>query len=221
MFALNDVELFAFDLDGVIADTELLHKESKLRMLRRFGIDGNPDMEGYVGLPNAKYWSEMKDLYPQVAGTLEELETMQFAGILALLEEKRFRPSDGLVPLLERLAERGVKRGLYSSSVRFYVDDVLRFFNLERFFPIVIGGDEVPRRKPFPDGYERVAALAGVSPDRAVAIEDSTAGVRAAKAAGLRAIGYRNPTSGNQDLSEADWIVDGLGEVVRRLDAIG
>lgn len=215
---LNEMELVAFDLDGVIADTELLHKESKVRMLRRFGAIGEGadiDVARYVGLTNEQYWTETRAAYPgRIPGTLEELEHAQLQGILDLLREKDFPASDGLLPLLEGLAARGLKIGLYSSSNRFYIDDVLGFYGIRHFFGAVVAGDEVARRKPFPDGYLRVAALLGVDPARAAAIEDSAAGVAAAKAAGMRVVGYRNPTSGEQDLSRADWVAGSLGEIL-------
>jgi beta-phosphoglucomutase-like phosphatase (HAD superfamily) len=49
-----------------------------------------------------------------------------------------------------------------------------------------------------------------VDPAECVVIEDSTNGVRAAKAAGMKAVGYCNPNSGKQDLSHADWVVEAL-----------
>ncbi len=208
-------QFFAFDLDGVLADTEALHSEAKLIMLRRFGIHDTPDMTPYIGHPIAAFWGAMKKLYPQIWEEFPVLDRMQFSTILELLEEKQFLPSAGLLPLLERLAELKTPCGIYSSSDRFYVDGVLRFFDVQRFFPFIIAGDEVPRRKPFPDGYLKVAAIAGADPARSIAVEDSAAGVAAAKAAGMRVVGYRNPTSGDQDLSRADWRVDSLAEVLQ------
>lgn len=213
MIPLDGVRLVAFDLDGVIADTEPLHKESKRRMFLRRGLAFDGDLDRYIGLSNEVYWTEMRGLHSSITETLEELEAEQFRGILELLAERRVRPSAGLAALLERLASAGVACGLYSSSLRFYVDRVLEFFGIAGYFSVVLGGDDVPRRKPFPDGYVMAARLAGVEPSLAVAIEDSTAGVAAGVAAGMRVIGYRNPTSGGQDLSRANWIVDSLTEV--------
>ncbi len=68
-------------------------------------------------------------------------------------------------------------------------------------------------KKPAPDGYMKLLADAGVAAAAAVAIEDTLAGVTAAVAAGLRCIGYANPTSGKQDLSQAFMRVGSLGEV--------
>jgi HAD superfamily hydrolase (TIGR01509 family) len=146
-----------------------------------------------------------------------ELAEAQFLTILELLKEQNFRPSAGLLPLLDRLVELGIGRAMFSSSDRFYVEAVLRFFNIERFFPVVVGGDEVARRKPFPDGYLKAVELSGGDPARTIAVEDSSSGVKSAKAAGLRVIGYRNPTSGGQDVSGADFVVDSLEEVLPML----
>lgn len=212
-------QLFAFDLDGVVADTELLHSEAKLRLLsRRFGVAERVEVERYVGLPNTAFWSDMMRRFPgQVTGDVAELSVAQLDTILELLAEQKFRPSAGLLPLLERLSALGVKRALFSSSDRFYVDAVLRFFDIARFFPVILGGDDVPRRKPHPDGYEKAVELSNADASRSVAVEDSTAGVASAQAAGLRVIGYRNPTSGGQDVSRADRVVDSLEEILPML----
>ncbi len=217
MIPIPEVQLVAFDLDGVVADTEPLHKASKERMLRRFGVIGpgeEIDVRRCVGFTNAQYWEEMRALHPGIPGTLDELEDAQLQGILDLIAERRLPPSEGLLPLLRALSARGVRIGLYSSSNRFYIDRVLEGYGLAHFFAAVVGGNEVRRRKPFPDGYLKVAELAGVPPERAVAVEDSAAGVDAAKAAGMRAVGYRNPTSGDQDLSRADWVTERLGDLL-------
>ncbi len=73
-----------------------------------------------------------------------------------------------------------------------------------------MAGDEVPRPKPAPDVYAAVAARLGVAPARAVVIEDTPTGIRAAKDAGCTVIAiYRGAVERNL-LSDADLVVDGL-----------
>jgi beta-phosphoglucomutase len=66
---------------------------------------------------------------------------------------------------------------------------VLEKSGLGSFFRVVVDGHQVPRPKPFPDIYLRVAELLEVAPERCVVFEDSHAGVAAAVAAGMRVIG--------------------------------
>ena len=75
---------------------------------------------------------------------------------------------------------------------------------------VVVSGFGLLRGKPHPDVYQDACAALGLDPGRAAALEDSRSGVIAAKAAGMTAIAYRNPSSGAQDLSAADRIVDDI-----------
>jgi beta-phosphoglucomutase len=82
---------------------------------------------------------------------------------------------------------------------------VLAHFKLESFFIHRIGGNEVSFSKPDPEIFLKAANQSNSLIRRhCLVIEDSTNGVKAAKAAGMYCIGYANPGTGNQDLSQAD-----------------
>lgn len=97
--------------------------------------------------------------------------------------------------------------GLASSSPMYYIRAVLAKLGIEGCFQAVASGEEVPRSKPSPDVFLLAAERLGVQPCDCLVIEDSAHGVRAAGAAGMRSVGYVNPTSGQQDLSGADIIL--------------
>jgi beta-phosphoglucomutase-like phosphatase (HAD superfamily) len=79
-------------------------------------------------------------------------------------------------------------------------------------FHTVITGTEVPDLKPSPAVYLEVLRRTGCAPERAVAVEDSGNGVRAAVAAGLRCLAVHNPYTRNDDLSDATLVADGLDD---------
>ncbi|NLJ45991.1 MAG: HAD-IA family hydrolase, partial [Treponema sp.] len=83
-------------------------------------------------------------------------------------------------------------------------------YSLERYVDCIVSGEEVARGKPNPDVFLRAAELLGVEPEACVVIEDSDNGLAAARAAGIRSIGYRNPNSGRQSLATADRIVEDI-----------
>lgn len=207
-----NVDFVAFDLDGVIADTEPLHKKAKERILAELGCDLAIDLNAYVGRPNSELWDSVIARCG-VRSTAPELERRQYDHILQLARTDNVSPSAGLEELLDFLAASGVGCGICSSSDRYYVDRLLAFFGLARRFSPIVAGDQVARKKPAPDGYRKLAADAGVQPGRIVAVEDSRAGVTAALGAGLHCIGYVNPTSGEQDLGGAALRVHSLIEV--------
>ena len=92
--------------------------------------------------------------------------------------------------------------GLASSSTRRLVEQILNSLKIKKYFDVIVCGDEVINKKPAPDIYEKVLNLAGLKQNKAIAVEDSETGIKAAKAAGIFCYGYRNKSSGNQDLSD-------------------
>jgi HAD superfamily hydrolase (TIGR01509 family) len=84
---------------------------------------------------------------------------------------------------------------------------------LRKYVKYWLSGEQVLRSKPEPDIFLKVAEVLNVDPADCLVIEDSASGIKAAKRAGMKCIGYRNLNSGNQDLSGADLIVDKIGEI--------
>jgi beta-phosphoglucomutase-like phosphatase (HAD superfamily) len=84
---------------------------------------------------------------------------------------------------------------------------------LGALFDRVISGGSVKNGKPAPDIFLKAAGLLGVEPADCVVIEDSRNGVIAAKSAGMKCVGYKNPNSGVQDLSCSDLVVDDMRKI--------
>lgn len=95
-----------------------------------------------------------------------------------------------------------------SSATRHNIETVMAKFEIEEDFEGYASGQDVSRPKPNPDIFLLAAEKLGLAPQDCVVIEDAKHGVGAAKSAGMPCIGYRNSSSGDQDLSEADKIVD-------------
>lgn len=210
---LSALVLAAFDFDGVLADTEPLHHRAKEILADRLGAVRRPAYERFVGRPNRDFWLEVLADNGLSGMSLEELERRQYELIIETAAKERLSPSPGLVELLERLKNKGLRLVVCSSSARFYLVEMLELLKIGSYFEFFVGGDEVPRKKPAPDVYLRGLELTGLSAGQAFAVEDSTAGLEAAASAGLLTIGYRNPGSGGQDLSRADIQVDAFSEI--------
>jgi beta-phosphoglucomutase-like phosphatase (HAD superfamily) len=105
--------------------------------------------------------------------------------------------------------------GLASSSNRPLIDAVLELAGLDRHFRATVSSEEVQRGKPSPDVYLEAARRLGVEPGRCSAIEDSNAGIRSAKAAGMRVVAI--PHSGypldDDAYAAADVVLASIGEL--------
>ncbi len=212
----QQLQMVIFDLDGVIVDSEPLHDAAKKWILEQNGVMEKPDLSWSVGIPGVDIWTRLIKQYGLRAAPAE-FERQQYEFILSSIREKNIPESRGLKELLAWLATRNITVGLASSSDRFYVERILKHYELTDRFQFVTAGDEVPQKKPAPDVYRNDLSRSGIHAGQAVAIEDSASGIQAAAAAGMHCIGYRNPTSGNQDLSKADWIVNSLADVPKVL----
>lgn len=208
----NELKLVLFDLDGVILNSEPLHDHAKKRILMQANVKEDLDLSWSVGKPSRLLWSKMKDMYG-LKPSEDELEQLQYNYILDEMKEKNIQPSEGLIELLQWLQENNILIGLVSSSWGSFVHSVLDYYNIKHYFKYVIAGDDVERKKPFPDGYLKALDLFSISATNTIAIEDSKTGSEAAIAAQLKCIGYQNPTSGNQDLSKCYKVIEKLIQI--------
>jgi HAD superfamily hydrolase (TIGR01509 family) len=207
------IEGVVFDLDGVLIQSEELWAETRERLARerggRYDAQAQRDMMGM----SAPEWSVY--MHERV-GLPEPPE--QIAAEVVRLMEKRYREALPLIPgafeAVERLAARW-PLGLASSSNRPLIDLVLELSGLDRCFRATVSSEEVERGKPAPDVYLEACRRLGVGPARAAAVEDSHAGIRSARAAGMRVIAMPNPSypPGDDALAEADVVLESLAEL--------
>ncbi len=143
----------------------------------------------------------------------------------AIADEKRriyrasFQPTDAEIPglrdLLNALAKRGTPLALATSASRSTMDFLLDALDVRRYFRRIVQANEVSRGKPDPDIYLLAAKEIGVAPDRCVVMEDSAAGVRSAKSAGMHCIGITTTLSGGDLRSDgADRVIGDFTEIV-------
>lgn len=208
----NKLKLVLFDLDGVIVDSEPLHDHAKKRILSEAGVMEDLDLSWSVGKPSHILWGKMKDMYG-LRKSADELEQYQYNYILEEIKEKQIPPSEGLIELLQWLKEHQIRIGLVSSSWSSFVHSVIDHYEIKHYFEFVIAGDDVERKKPFPDGYLKALSEFAVPPINAFAVEDSKTGSEAAITANLTCIGYRNPTSGDQDLTKCHKVIVNLSQI--------
>lgn len=205
---LKDLKLVVFDLDGVILDSEPIHAASIVEIMREWHVDGYDPMAN-VGMSSYGMWEKLIAAHGADV-TPEQMIEKSIDYDEAYMHRHGVQPSRGLLQLLDFLDSRDIAAAVASSSERRFVLGALRLLGIQDRFGAVVTGTDCERKKPWPDLYLRALSQMGVPPARAAAIEDSSPGVRAAKSAGLYCVGYRNPTSGDQDLSEADCVINAL-----------
>ena len=115
--------------------------------------------------------------------------------------------------MIQSLKAAGLPLALATSSWPKVMRTVLAQFGISDCFQSVISGGELPASKPDPAIYRLSAKNLGVAPDRCMVLEDTENGIKAAKGAGMYCIAYRNPNSGQQNLAQADLVVDSIADI--------
>lgn len=214
------VEAVIFDMDGVMLNSEREHYMVEQQFFKELGVRTDLlDYNKFVGLSGRLMWTEIK----QVSGLKQSVEELMQEAARRLTDHFKtltLVPMPGLIDLLDYINERSMLMAVASSSPKSLIDIVVNKLEVREYFDLLISGDEVKKGKPFPDIYQHTAALLQASPEHCVVIEDSQNGSRAAKAAQMTCFGYKNPDSGDQDLSMCDLIVSSfLGEDLEKITA--
>ena len=200
-----------FDMDGLLLDTEVLWQRAEEELFAAHGgVFSRQDKLRVIGTSfefTARYFAQRLGEPPKRGAELvDEMIEMMHA---ALQRDVAGRP--GALELVARLRGR-VPLGLASNSPRRLVDSALRTAGLTDAFDAIVTSDDVDCSKPAPDIYLEICRRLGVSPDETLALEDSSSGVAAAKAAGLACIAV--PQYAETDVTAADRVIDSLEELL-------
>lgn len=203
-----------FDMDGVIADTEPLHRESCRALLKNLNLDIESILPKAYAHSKREFWN---DVIRENAlhYTAEELTRREFELLIEIIKKNNIQPTSGLYETLQKLQSEGFTLAIASSSDREYVQAVLDVTGLKKFFFAIACGNDVSVAKPAPDVYLRALELCEAKAEQACAIEDSDTGIAAAKAAGLYCIGYDavSDEKFRQKFTFADAVVHDMSKV--------
>lgn len=199
-------------MDGVIIDSEPIHQKMEFEMYQELGLNiSDEEHKNYVGTSSIDMWTMISQRHA-LNKTPEELLIYGREKYWEALDEGRVPLVQGAVSLIAKLHQNFIIQ-VASSATRPTVDRVLAHFKLESFFIHRIGGNEVKLSKPAPEIFLKAAGQSNTDPGHCLVIEDSANGIQAAKAAGMYCIGYANPGTGKQDLSQADLVVTSLEDI--------
>ncbi|GAA5482042.1 HAD-IA family hydrolase [Haloferula sargassicola] len=187
-----------FDMDGTLFDSESFFFRAFAHAYREQGesLSREDYFRRFAGTTNAHIERELE------RGAGRDFNRTHFSRAWRdefnrLIEEEGLQPFADVLRALDELAALGVPLALASSSDLADIGHLLRSAGLAARFESITGGDEVPRSKPDPAIFKLAARRLGYPPEHCVAVEDSAAGVKAARAAGMRVIHVaREPRGG-------------------------
>ena len=180
-----------FDLDGVIADSHPIHEAAWKTLFGEQGLDAeNLNLDFlYAGQPRGEIFRHFFGQLPDAKlGILSRRKDELYTALVGTLQ-----PKPGLVRVLGELAAAGVAMAVGTSAQRRRTLETLDHFGIAERFGAVVTGDDVGATKPAPEIFLRAAALVHVQPANTVVVEDSPIGIEAARAAGMKCVGYATP----------------------------
>ena len=206
-----------FDMDGVIIDSEEIHKKAYYETFKSLGVDVSEEL--YKTMTGSSTINAFQKLVNHF--NLDDIPEE-----LVLLKRKRYvnyfenDPTLALVhgvkELIQFLYKQNLTLVLASSSAMVNINRVFSRFDLNQYFTAKISGADLTASKPHPEIFEKAATLGGVSKEQCIVIEDSDNGIEAANKAGIYAVGYRNLLITDQTLNKADLIINDFKELIER-----
>jgi len=184
---LQNLQAVIFDVDGTLVDSMWIWRQVDIDFLARRNIelpaDLQKDIEGLSYTATAEYFKERFELPESVEDIKEEWRQMADE-----LYNSKIALKAGVKELLRLIRDKGLKIGIATSNSRELVATMTKSHGIEEYFDSIRTSCEVPRSKPFPDVYLKVAEDLNVDPAACLVFEDTVAGATAAKAAGMRLI---------------------------------
>lgn len=214
-------EAVIFDMDGVIFDSERCCLEIWKELGKRYGYSDMGDtFYKCIGTTVPVTKSILHDRYG------ESFDADKYMEESSQLFHRRY--DDGRLPLkpyaediLKFLSESGFKVGLASSTKEATVRMQLKNAGLIRYFDTITCGDMLKKSKPEPDIYLMACEKTGVTPQNAIAIEDSYNGIRSAAAANMYPVMVPDMVAADDEMKRLSYkIFNNLKEVMEWIKAL-
>ena len=210
----KDLKCIIFDMDGVIIDSEEIHKKAYYETFASIRVNVSDQL--YKTLTGSSTINAFQKLVTHFNLDLDPEK-------LVLEKRKKYvnffenDPTLHLVEGVEEFIKHSFNRGftlvLASSSAMVNIDRVFNRFDLNSYFTAKISGADLRASKPHPEIFEKAAILGKTSKEHCIVIEDSDNGVKSANDAGIFVVGYKNPIVEDQTLENADFIIESFDEL--------
>jgi len=203
-----------FDMDGVIVDTEPVHRYAYFQHFDELNVHVTEEMfTSFTGNSTRNVFQSVKSIF-NLDHDVEDLIQRKRAIFNDAFDTKEdLDLLEGVHQLIKDLHSNGMQLILASSASKVTIERVFNRFNLHQYFTHIVSGEDFPKSKPHPAIFEFAASLSIAPKEDCIVIEDSTNGVKAAKGAGIYCVGYNSVHSKLQNLSEADIIINHFDEL--------
>ena len=208
------IKTVIFDMDGVIVDTEPVHRYAYFHHFDELNIPVTDEMFAtFTGNSTRNVFQKLKDIFNLEHEVENLIQRKRNIFNDAFDTKEDLHLLDGVENLIKDLYQNGIQLIVASSASKVTIDRVFKRFHLHQYFSDIVSGEDFPKSKPHPAIFEHAASLSMAPKNECIVIEDSANGIQAAVSAGIFCVGYNSEHSKLQDLSKADVIINHFNEL--------
>lgn len=201
-----------FDLDGTVLDNEDEYGIAFNKVLKSFGVNTGLDYPQVGGIGVHENWGILLEKYKiKTDKTIQQLAHETQNAYLEQIDKVSLKPE--IEEFIDNLKKSGIQTALATSNNWFIVQEDFDRIKLDQYFDCVVTAEEVLEKKPAPDLFLKAAEKLSALPKKCLVIEDAPAGIKAAHAAGMKAVGLARNDEMEDKLIEADLIVGSYAEI--------
>jgi HAD superfamily hydrolase (TIGR01509 family) len=218
-----------FDVDGTLADTESVHLQAFNHAFADQGLDWHWDEALYTQLLEISggkermthYWKQVHPTMKDIVGsgltdTIEHLHALKTAAYESAVQSGAVKLRPGVLDIIHSAHQLGLRLAIATTTSPVNIAVLLRNAigpDWKDLFVVIEDASTAPKKKPHPQVYVQTLARLGLPSGQCLAIEDSSNGLRAAMAAGLKTIITQNRFTAHHDFSGALEVLPDLGGV--------
>ena len=210
----TSIKCVIFDMDGVIIDSEEIHKKAYYETFNTLNIEVSDTLyKSFTGSSTINAFQRLVAHF-NLKNDPEELVLDKRKRYVNFFEnDPNLHLVTGVEEIIKYFYKKGIILILASSSAMINIDRVFNRFKLNTYFAAKISGADLKESKPNPEIFNKAAILGNIPKENCVVIEDSDNGITAANDANIFVFGYANKLSEGQTLENADFVINHFSEL--------
>lgn len=211
---METIRCVIFDMDGVIVNTEPLHKKAYYSTFEELNLLVSDALyHSFTGSSTINAFQKLVHHFKLNVSPSELVSKKRGYFNASFKTDSHLQLIEGAEDIIKYFYNKGLILVLASSASHNTINRVFNRFDLDKYFIGKLSGADLKESKPHPEIFEKAAILANTPKNKCIVIEDSDNGVIAANKAGIYCVGYRSEYSKMQTLDTADMVISNFKEL--------